>query len=822
MLLVFMVLAVPLVLAATQAAGQLSRNSSVYDTRLTDSYDKASDVESTIAEILDPEAVSIPDIPKTPEPIDWDSDNSDDIEITKIAPVVNLDGQGLVVSQEVEYGGSVPLDVNHTFTYTITARNEGNATLGLESLTVFLPPGLSYDQTIDIAATSQPFNPPVSLSAAPQTEAGSSQCAQTPQKVTWSFPWNPNPPDPLDDHFTDSHIHLDAQHHVTLTFEASGTFAALNDGTYYSRASAEYRAPWNNSYTTPIQVTTPFGAPFNVETGNNQVCGFDLLVLIDESAGPVEVLGQAVDIDYHIEIENISGADLLLERLYDLLPPGYEYKTDTSNWTNPPIVLEPTKTPETPGCDKRCLMTWTLNPPHLMTSGDIIELDFVALGTVEAGVSYYNEVSADFTSTALNGRADIVLALDNSVSICDGWIFPCPEPGLPDLKQAANDIIDGFKLEETGGNIHIGVTRFTGCSLSVAEMSDDPDQLKTGLGGPQPTTAELAENIDTSATSFMVSDGSLLAAGKTIKIGAEEMYIPVLTGDTVDPVIRGLNGTMVVSHNGGDHILMYDSQSCLPSDGFGTVTVTNSGGIDDAETVLEVSGVGDLQELQTIIVDGEHIKITSINGTNLTVLRARDNTLGADHQNGSRISIFREGPELGVDNLQPGLDLIATTNILAALYGAAAHFQSGDGEREDAPNSIIIISDFQHVGDEAQLLTDIAAAKGVIDAEIFAVGVGDWNPVIRDALASEPVAAHTWDTSDFSELLNIVGDIVAGIPQVITAEGGASEATAASGGTLYDIESLDSEGTKIETRVLSRRDPFTQQETVEILSWQEK
>ncbi len=52
MLLGFIVLALPLAVAASQTAGQLSRNSGVYDRRLTGMYSASAGIEVAIHEVL--------------------------------------------------------------------------------------------------------------------------------------------------------------------------------------------------------------------------------------------------------------------------------------------------------------------------------------------------------------------------------------------------------------------------------------------------------------------------------------------------------------------------------------------------------------------------------------------------------------------------------------------------------------------------------------------------------------------------------------------------------------------------------------------------
>ena len=86
------------------------------------------------------------------------------------------------------------------------------------------------------------------------------------------------------------------------------------------------------------------------------------------------------------------------------------------------------------------------------------------------------------------------------------------------------------------------------------------------------------------------------------------------------------------------------------------------------------------------------------------------------------------------------------------------------------------------------------------------------NPVSRGLVAD---LAHVFSADNFSDI--DIDGIVANIPLLLTATGGTSSSTAVSGGTLYDIESVDSDGNSgLQSRVLKRGG------SVEILSWQEK
>ena len=817
MLLAFMVLAVPLVLAATQVAGQLARNSQVYESRLAESYADASDVEYAISEILNPEAVGIPDILAIPGVLDRDGDGPD-VKVYKVTPDIDLLGQGLVVTQEVEY--TTPVSEETTFTYTLTVKNEGDSIAILEEVVNYLPPGISYKSGTTIPGVAFATDPDISDIGDPQgIENGGERCGEAPQQLAWRFFWGTPPPtsDSVEHASADPHIHLLPQYKVTLRFDATwtGVSPPVNGNTYYNRATVDYWAPWDD-FGAPIEVSTPYGAEFLVDEDDEsgQACGFDLVALVDDTVVAPDLLGVEIDVDYTINIRNVSGEELKLERVYDTLPPGFCYKPNSSVWN--PLTPGPEPSSVEDCLSGRSQLTWTLEPSYFMSPDETVILTFVARGVVQAGVSYFNDVSAVFTSTGQNGKADIVLALDNRLSICDGVILECPQNGeieLAILKQASSEIVDRFLTEADEGNIRFGVTRFRGCSVSVAEMASDANLLKDGVGATV-SGATLSGDVDSTEDKLQANMNDLLAEGKTIKIDGEQIYLRKI-GNNLE-VVRGLNGTAAVPHSDGANILMFDSEGCETTGNGGGAELNEPAGITATNTTFTVSQLGDLAEGQTIIVDGEHMEVLSIVGNDLTVRRGEDLTTPVAHLDKAPVSIFHQGPDLGINNIQPGFDLASGTNLVAALYGAEAQFKSGEGERPGVPKSIIMISSFTDNSGATDAAIKLAAAE--INAEIFAVGVESvgLNKNSQADVATDPDLEHMFTATNFEDLLFRIQEIIDRIPVLVTATGGTSSATAVSGGTLYDIESVDGENSGLQSRVLLRKG------AVEILSWQEK
>ena len=621
-----------------------------------------------------------------------DNDPGADVKIYKVTPDIDLLGQGLVVTQEVEY--TTPVSEETTFTYTLTVKNEGDSIAILEEVVNYLPPGISYKSGSTIPGVAFATDPDISDIGDPQSiDNGGERCGEGAQQLASRFFWDTPPPtsDPVEHASADPHIHLLPQYQVTLRFDATwtGVSPPVNGNTYYNRATVDYWAPWDD-FGAPIEVSTPYGAEFPVGAGDEEACGFDLVALVGDTAVAPDLLGVEIDVDYNINIRNVSGEELKLEKVYDTLPPGFVYK-GPSVWTaDQPIAdLEPSEE-----FLPRSQLTWTLEPSYSMSPDDTVILTFVAKGIVQAGGSYFNDVSAVFTSTGQNGEADIVLALDDRLSICDGVILECPPNGeieLAILKQASNQMVEQFTTESNDGNIRFGVTRFRGCSVSVAKMASDANLLKDGFGATD-SGATLSGDVDSTEDKLQANMNDLLAEGKTIKIDGEQIYLRKI-GNNLE-VVRGLNGTAAVPHLDGANILMFDSEGCETTGNGGGAELNEPAGITATNTTYTVSQLGDLAEGQTIIVDGEHMRIISIVGNDLTVLRGQDFTTPVSHVDDARVLIFHEGPDLGIDNIQPGFDLASGTNLVAALYGAEAQFKSGEGERPGVPKSIIMISNF--------------------------------------------------------------------------------------------------------------------------------
>ena len=146
MLLSFMVLAVPVVLAASRTVGDLERNSNIWDKRLHAMYNAGSGVEAAIFETLNDPNFDDGLTPTDPSKELIVNVDGEDVTVTvsKIFTGASLDGLGLVVSKAV-IPTSTSAYTTTTFSYTITVKNEGTGAHELEELKDRLPAGFTYN-----------------------------------------------------------------------------------------------------------------------------------------------------------------------------------------------------------------------------------------------------------------------------------------------------------------------------------------------------------------------------------------------------------------------------------------------------------------------------------------------------------------------------------------------------------------------------------------------------------------------------------------------------------------------------------------------------
>ena len=163
MLLGFIGLAVPITIASMQTSGQLSRNSRVYDARLTAMYNSGSAVEVAVYEIFSDPNFDDGLTPTDPSKTIQVEINGETVTVTvtKVFSSSSVEGQGLVVTKTV-MPTSTPVDTATTYTYTIEVKNEGTGTQDLTEIKDFMPPGFTYvpgSTTGDITTANPTIKP---------------------------------------------------------------------------------------------------------------------------------------------------------------------------------------------------------------------------------------------------------------------------------------------------------------------------------------------------------------------------------------------------------------------------------------------------------------------------------------------------------------------------------------------------------------------------------------------------------------------------------------------------------------------------------------
>ena len=376
MLIGFIVLAVPLAAGAVQTAGQLSRNSRVYDGRLTGMYSAGAGVELVLWKILSDPTFDddLTELSPTTQLTVESNDETVDVTITKIFDSVSLEGQGVIVEKSVT-PDAISVGQSPTFNYTITVLNKGTGTIDLKQILDFMPPGLTYKAGSTNGVTT---GEPTTTSNDPAT------CGAVPQQLYWNL--------------SNEHIQISAGDQVSLTFQALGT---LPEGTYYNQGAARYD-PWWSSPDLYV-FTSSYAAPITVGGGSPK-CGYNLELLVTSSVDPEEPIPDVeTEFTYTITVENVSPDIVYVCQIDDLLPPTFDYiATSSGDYPGNIRTEEPEITPD--ASSSRWKLRWEDDslPMATLSPGDTATQIFRALTTPVTGTDYYNEIEV-WWARALTG-----------------------------------------------------------------------------------------------------------------------------------------------------------------------------------------------------------------------------------------------------------------------------------------------------------------------------------------------------------------------------------------------------------------------------------
>ncbi len=437
LLLSFMVMAVPIAMGSLATASQLSTNSRVYDRRVTTEYETISGAEVGIWQVSSDPDYAVGLKPTDPPKTSTVNSNGESVSVavTKKFGLDDLQGQALLVTKTVNPTSTL-LATATTFTYTITIQNDGTDTVTVDRIRDYLPPRLTYLGPTSGLTSDDPVE---DNSAAPTS------CGAAPYVLEWDLS-----PD----------LQIEVAERLTLSFDVTGT---LPNGAYRNQASVTYVPWWDPS---PVDIYTPYSANIVVGTGT-PTCGYHTDLLVTKSVTPTNPeLGVLTEFTYTITMENTSSWDLSIQRIQDLLPPGFAYVAGSSSGVSgadPIDVLDPI-------LDRR-ILSWGTGgetpPLTTISAGATLIQVLRATVTPESGVTYINEVNVSFEPAAdvdVEEYADVVLVFDNSISVSSSELVA--------LKIAANTIVDRFELDKTAGRIRIGATHFAGSSAPLVDMTD--------------------------------------------------------------------------------------------------------------------------------------------------------------------------------------------------------------------------------------------------------------------------------------------------------------------------------------------------------------
>ncbi len=142
------------------------------------------------------------------------------------------------------------------------------------------------------------------------------------------------------------------------------------------------------------------------------------------------------------------------------------------------------------------------------------------------------------------------------------------------------------------------------------------------------STVDLAGAVNDTQTVIPITNKDLLAAGSTVRVGLELMYITALTEGSPDTmtVSRGYLGSAAVAHSSGDSVF------APPASG-----ATLSSAVQIYQTVVPISDKSLLNVGWTARVEGERMHITALqegSPDTMTVERGYDNTPVSAHDSG--------------------------------------------------------------------------------------------------------------------------------------------------------------------------------------------
>lgn len=217
----------------------------------------------------------------------------------------------------------------------------------------------------------------------------------------------------------------------------------------------------------------------------------------------------------------------------------------------------------------------------------------------------------------------------------------------------------------------------------------------------------------------------------------------------------------VPAQNGEEVTLVFTEPGTPGSPGNGLMDISLV--LDNSGSIRNAGAVGDLKQFARDFVasftygqaDGVKMGITRFRGSSKSVRRFRTSE-------SSLISGINGMPSYGYD-------LWSGTDLVRGLQGGSDQFTNGVTDRDFAANVIVIVTDAEDT--EADSIDEIIALRDAIIAAgeagspngaigIVAVGVGDQNTAILNALATH---GAVFDAEDWDDLPALLEDIVGAV-----------------------------------------------------------
>ena len=236
------------------------------------------------------------------------------------------------------------------------------------------------------------------------------------------------------------------------------------------------------------------------------------------------------------------------------------------------------------------------------------------------------------------------------------------------------------------------VTGVSGDTLTVQRGYGDTTVAPHDPDAPVSVVSQLSPTIPAAATAFTVTGAAALAAaagatsGFAIRIGAEQMLVTGISGDTLT-VVRGYSGTTAAAHDAGALAAVVDPGG---AGGSSTGALQLIFGVSDdlSSTAITLTAAAPLAAAAgatagfVICTGTEQMFVTGISGDTLTVVRGYNGTNAAAHYADDSVVMVLPAVRATISTLwvSDAAAATMTVNNVAALPGNAPFVIQVDNE----------------------------------------------------------------------------------------------------------------------------------------------